>query len=164
MSEQLPEIPTCGRPTKSGQPCKARISRFEVACKAHATQHDHELAQTYQRGYREGFDRGREIQSGGAKLQVEHLERRVRELEQLLDDATRIYEIGGDQVVEVGKYAYRWRGEPSLKVGERVLLPENWVSRLKDGPGTALGVVTKLGTTYLGEMSLIVGRAPAATA
>ncbi|MER6576168.1 hypothetical protein [Nonomuraea sp. NPDC001023] len=38
------------------------------------------------------------------------------------------YEINGDQVVEVGEYAYRWHGRPALKVGERVLLPENWVS------------------------------------
>ena len=45
------------------------------------------------------------------------------------------YEFEGDQVVGVGRYAYRSRGEPPLKVGERVLLPENWVSRVKDGPG-----------------------------
>jgi len=73
----------------------------------------------------------------------------------------RVYEIGGDQVVEVGKYAYRWRGNPPLEVGERVLLPENWLSRVKDGAGTYQGVVTRLGATYRGELSFIVGRAPA---
>jgi len=46
-------------------------------------------------------------------------------------------------------------------VGERVLLPENWLSRVKDGAGTYQGVVTRLGATYRGELSFIVGRAPA---
>jgi hypothetical protein len=41
-----------------------------------------------------------------------------------------------------------------------VLLPENWISRMKDGPGQYEDVVTQLGTTYRGELSFIVGRAP----
>ena len=31
---------------------------------------------------------------------------------------------------------------------------------MKDGPGQYEGVVTQLGTTYRGELSFIVGRAP----
>ena len=98
--------------------------------------------------------------ASSAKLQIELLERRVKELEQQLDDEARFYEIGGDQVVEVGRYSYRWRGPTPLQVGERVLLPENWLSRMKEGPGPQVGVVTALGSTYRGELSFIVGRAP----
>lgn len=74
---------------------------------------------------------------------------------------TIVYELDGDQVVSVGRYAYRWRGSPPLAVGERVLLPENWLSRKKDGPGNWIGVVTELGTTYTGTLAVVVDRAPA---
>jgi hypothetical protein len=56
------------------------------------------------------------------------------------------------------RYAYRWRGDSPLAVGERVLLPENWLSRFKDGPGPQQGVVTRLGATYRGELAFIVRR------
>ncbi|MER6512072.1 MULTISPECIES: hypothetical protein [unclassified Nonomuraea] len=94
-----------------------------------------------------------------ARQEIERLQRRVAELEQHLDDAQRYYEINGDQVVEVGKYAYRWRGQPPLTVGERVLLPENWVSQMTEGRGTFVGEVTRLGATYRGHLSTIVSRA-----
>ncbi|MET9553641.1 hypothetical protein [Streptomyces sp. NPDC006645] len=42
-----------------------------------------------------------------------------------------------------------------------MLLPEKNVSRLKNGPAPTVGVVNKLGTTYRGPPSDIVGRAPA---
>ena len=71
---------------------------------------------------------------------------------------TRVYEMDGDQVVSVGRYAYRWGGPP-LTVGDRVRLPENWLSRKKDGPGTWVGVITELGTTYTGPLAFIVDRA-----
>lgn len=35
------------------------------------------------------------------------------------------------------------------------------MSRLKNGPGPTVGVVNKLGSTYQGSLSDIVGRAPA---
>ena len=73
---------------------------------------------------------------------------------------TIVYEVGGDQVVSVGRYAYRWRGVPPLEVGERVLLPENWLSRKKDGPGDWVGVVSALGTAYTGTLAFVVDRAP----
>lgn len=70
----------------------------------------------------------------------------------------RIYEIDGDQVVDVGGYAYRWRGKTPLKAGDRVLLPENWLSKIKNGPGAIEGVVTALGTTYRGDLQTIIRR------
>ncbi|MEU8890417.1 hypothetical protein [Streptomyces sp. NPDC048442] len=85
----------------------------------------------------------------------------MTELEKQLDDAQRVYEVAGDQVVDVGGYAYRWCGSEPLKIGDRVLLPENYLSRLRNGPGPMLGVVRKLGTTYRGPLADIVRRAPA---
>jgi len=70
----------------------------------------------------------------------------------------RVYDMDGDQVVSVGKYAYRWRGRPPLRVGDRVLLPENWLSRKKDGPGHWEGVVTELGSSYSGRIAFVVDR------
>jgi len=72
---------------------------------------------------------------------------------------SRVYEMDGDQVVSVGRYAYRWRGGRPLAVGDRVLLPENWLSRKKDGPGHWVGVITELGTTYTGTLAHVVDRA-----
>lgn len=93
-----------------------------------------------------------------AESRVTWLENKVRELEGRVDEATRVYEIGGDRVVEVNGYAYRWRGTPRLEVGDRVLLPENWVSRMKSGPGQSVGTVTRLGSTYSGGHSHISRR------
>jgi hypothetical protein len=71
----------------------------------------------------------------------------------------RVFAVDGEQVVSVGRYAYRWRGSPPLAVGDRVLLPENWLSRKKDGPGHWVGVITELGTTYTGTLAHVVDRA-----
>lgn len=151
----------CGRPTRSGDPCHNQLSRFEIACKTHATDHDREVAEAYQRGFNEGREFGYDMAAGGEELKIEYLERRITQLEQELDDEQRYYEIDGDQVVTVGRYAYRWRGDTPLEVGDHVWLPENWLSRVKDGPGSRSGIVTALGTTYRGALSLIAGRAPA---
>ncbi|MFC5752595.1 hypothetical protein [Actinomadura rugatobispora] len=124
------------------------------------TDHERELAEAHRRGYREGYEEGRESTSGAADLKVEWLERRVKELEQKLDDATRVHEVDGGQAVEVDGYAYLWRGAEPLEVGDHVLLPENYVSRVKNGPGPTRGVVTRLGITYRGELATIIGRAP----
>ncbi|MGI5165676.1 hypothetical protein ACQEU3_15070 [Spirillospora sp. CA-253888] len=95
------------------------------------------------------------------RAELERLRKKVRELEERLADASRYYEVDGDQVVEVGRYGYRWSGAEELKVGDRVLLPENYISRIKNGPGPVEGVVTKLGSTYRdGPLSRIIRRLP----
>ncbi|MEU6711524.1 hypothetical protein ABZ897_08570 [Nonomuraea sp. NPDC046802] len=159
MSERTFEVRLCGRPTRSGSPCKQRVYGSDVACGIHITDHERALSEAYQRGWREGHSSGYDSGRSMTRQEIERLQRRVAELEQQLDDAQRYYEINGDQVVEVGKYAYRWRGQPALKVGERVLLPENWVSQMTEGRGTFVGEVTRLGATYRGHLSAIVGRA-----
>lgn len=116
------------------------------------------MEEAHQRGWHEGYKQGCESGTSSAKLKIEWLERQVKELEQRLDNATRIHEVDGDQIVEVGGYAYRWRGDEPLQVGDRVLLPENYVSRMKEGRGPFQGVVTGLGTTYRGNLSTIISR------
>ncbi|MEV8419410.1 hypothetical protein [Streptomyces niveus] len=119
------------------------------------------MAEAHRRGWSEGYRWGSESSAGLSKSRIERLEQRVNELEEQLDSAQRVYEVDGCQTVEVGGYGYCWRGDAPLEVGDRVLLPENYVSRLKNGPGPTVGVVNKLGTTYRGPLSDVVGRAPA---
>ncbi|MBT2442807.1 hypothetical protein J7E93_22390 [Streptomyces sp. ISL-36] len=132
-----------------------------MACGTHATEQDKAVAEAHRRGWNEGYKSGSESSASFSKSRIERLEQRVKELEEQLDSTRRVYEVNGCQVVEVGGYAYRWRGNDPLEVGDRVLLPENYVSRLRNGPGPTVGVVNKLGIVYRGSLSDIVGRAPA---
>jgi hypothetical protein len=75
-----------------------------------------------------------------------------------LDKTKRRHTVDGCQAVEVNGYGYLWRGAPALEVGDQVMLPENPVSRVKEGPGSWQGTVTALGTTYEGSMSMILRR------
>ena len=149
---------TCGRLTKSGRPCKVRVHGPDVACGIHATEQDRAVAEAYRRGYEEGRESGARYSKESSKIRIASLEKQVEELRQRLDKATRIYEVGGDQVVDTGRYAYRWSGETPLEVGDRVLLPENYVSRMKHGPGPVEAVVRALGTTYQGPLAFVLRR------
>jgi hypothetical protein len=159
MGTEPPAVRRCGRPTRSGGQCRAQIYGRDVACRQHTTEHEREVLDAYEQGWREGLRQGQQSGNELRSLATEHLERRIAALEQQLDEKQRVYEVAGDQAVEVGGYSYRWAGHPPLAVGDRVLLPENWLSGLKDGPGSQTGVVTRLGTTYRGQLSRIVGRA-----
>lgn len=106
--------------------------------------------------YRQGSESGK----SSAKWTIERLEEEVKKLRGEIDRVHRRHEILGDQVVEVNGYGYRWSGDSPLEVGDRVLLPPNYVSVLQHGPGAWPGVVTALGTLYTGTLSRIVGRAP----
>jgi hypothetical protein len=132
-----------------------------MACKLHATEHDRVLAAAREEGWREGLALGKKLGAGAAREERDELERlraKVKDLEQRLEDASRYYEFDGDQVVEVDGYGYRWDGSDQLKVGDCVLLPENYVSALKHGRGPFEGVVTSLGSTYRGNLSRIIRR------
>jgi hypothetical protein len=63
------------------------------------------------------------------------------------------------QVVEVDGFAYVWHGSLPLILGEAVLLPETWISRIRRGPGVFRGTVTRLGSDYAGKLSEVVDRA-----
>ncbi|WP_157467795.1 hypothetical protein [Frankia sp. QA3] len=99
--DQLVEVRLCGRPTRSGKPCRMRLYGPEIACRTHLTEHERDVAEAYQRGmgdgHRCGWENGQEL----GKQQVERLQRRIRELEGLLGRGTLRHETGGEQVVEV---------------------------------------------------------------
>jgi hypothetical protein len=59
------------------------------------------------------------------------------------------------KVVIDGRYTYAWHGEP-VAVGDTVLLPENYVTRMKLGPGPFAGTVTALESTYEGPLSPVL--------
>jgi hypothetical protein len=90
------------------------------------------LSSAYRRVHDEGFEPAREISSD--KARVVWLEVSVLERERKLDDAERYYEFNGAQVVEVDGYAYRWQGDTPPAVGDKALLPQNWLSEFKNGP------------------------------
>ncbi|QLE70220.1 hypothetical protein FGW37_33135 [Streptomyces rectiverticillatus] len=162
MFEEVHHRP-CGRPTKSGAPCRAQFSGPGFACKLHTTDHERTLVEAYRQGLETGRAQEREWRQRTEAAQVEHLERQIRALREELDARNRRFEVDSDQAVTVDGYGYRWRGPGRLEVGDRVLLPENYVSALRHGPGPFPGTVTELGTTYTGNLSTIISRAPAAS-
>ncbi|MEU9349008.1 hypothetical protein AB0D74_48210 [Streptomyces sp. NPDC048278] len=116
--------------------------------------------EAYQQGLETGRTQEREWRQRSEAAQVEHLERQIRTLREELDTKNRRFEVDGDQAITVDGYGYRWSGPGTLEVGDRVLLPENYVSAVRHGPGSFLGTVTELGTTYIGTLSTIISRAP----
>ncbi len=118
MLEEVAQRP-CGRPTKSGTPCRAQHSGPGFACKIHTTEREKEIVEAYQRGLTIGRTEGSDWEKKSAKLSVEHLERRVQDLEAKLDAATRRYQDNGHQAVTVDGYGYRWEGHGQLAVGDR---------------------------------------------
>jgi hypothetical protein len=155
-----PEPSQCGRPTKSGAPCKnPRYSHF-AACRTHSTAHETELAEARTAAYWDGFRAGRKSAADVAGSHVEGLQRQIDRLRQQIDAENRRLVIGSDQIVEVNGSAYYWSGdEPPLAVGDRVLLPANWFSEIKYGTGPFEGTVTALGSTYSGHLSAVIRRA-----
>ncbi|WP_250734944.1 hypothetical protein [Streptomyces sp. G2] len=151
----------CGRPTKSGNPCRAQFSGRGFACKLHTTDHEKTLIEAFEHGRRTGREEERTWQQRSANTRIEQLERQVRTLEEKLDSRDRRYEVDGHQAVTVDGYAYVWTGQGRLEVGDTVLLPENYVSALRRGPGPFPETVTQLGTTYSGTHSRIIAKAPA---
>lgn len=151
----------CGRPTRSGRPCRQRVSnpRFETACGTHATDQEAELAVARRTAYYDGHKEGLESARESARSRIEELESRIRRLESENKPPLRTTDPLGRQVVQVGRHAYAWAGDEPLGVGDQVWLPENYVSRMKHGPGAYRDEVTALGTDYAGPLSQIIGRA-----
>ncbi|MFD6748139.1 hypothetical protein ACWHA6_36925 [Streptomyces anthocyanicus] len=160
MFEETRQRP-CGRPTKSGNPCRAQFSGPGFACKLHTTDHEKALLDAYQQGQRDGREQAKRWEQQASAARIAELERQIRALKDERDSKTRRFEVDGHQAVTVGGYGYQWKGPGRLEIGDRVLLPENYVSALRHGPGPFPGTVTELGTTYPGALSTIVSRAPA---
>jgi hypothetical protein len=157
----VPPRPLCGRPTRSGRPCRQRISnpRFEVACRTHATDAENDLADARRTAYHDGYRDGQESARDFARFRIEQLQARIEQLESENKPPLRTTDALGRQIVQVGRHAYTWDGPDPLAVGDQVWLPENYVSRMKQGPGRYRGEVTALGTDYTGHLNLILDRA-----
>ncbi|MGX1675201.1 hypothetical protein [Streptomyces sp. NPDC055400] len=84
----------CGRPTRAGNPCRIQVSGSDVACGTHATEKDKAIAEAHRRGWNEGYKSGSESAASFSASRIERSERRVKELEEQLDDAQRVYEVG----------------------------------------------------------------------
>lgn len=52
-------------------------------------------------------------------------------------------------------FSYEWHGQEPLKVGDRVLLPANWVR-----PDPFVGTVVEIGTEYTGELASVLEKLP----
>lgn len=142
----------CGRPTKSKTACKQRADGYLPACKLHSTPDELALNEVLVTVERAGYKNGRDSAKGASELELKHLKDKVKKLEQQEDDRDRIFSVGGDQLVEVEGYAYRWSGPKPLVVGDRVRLPANYIS-----PRGWSGLVTKLGSRWKGEHARILG-------
>lgn len=154
----------CSRMTKTTQKqCRMRVHGYYVACETHRTEDEKEFVD---------FITGlvREAREDGIKIGYEQAERdrerakekkKAEKARQEFDRLHRLFNEGNAQLVEVNGYGYRWSGSPALEVGDKVLLPENYVSRLQHGPGPFPGKVTALGSTYKGHHSTIVSRCAA---
>jgi len=150
---------TCGRPAKSGHRCKQRLQMGMRACKTHETPED----AAYREGFQDGERNSREFwfkhSEGMRETWIAEGKRQAHlELERAQKDANLRLTDNGRQVVEVDGYAYTWSGAEPLEVGDRVLLPGNWLSSLKSGPGPFSGTVSQIGTSYTGTLSQIIRR------
>jgi hypothetical protein len=147
------EARRCGRPTKSGKPCRAILSdRRERACGKHATSEDQAYAQGWTDGAafgRKGWQDAKDAAKSELRMEIEW---QIRQ-EKAVEEERRNFrtEVGGKQIVpvDIGEsrpFAYIWGGEP-LTVGDRVLLPANW---FRTSPFE--GEVVKVGSSYHGAM------------
>jgi len=59
-------------------------------------------------------------------------------------------------VKEGNGLSYEYDGSEPLAVGDTVLCPENWVSRMKHGPGPFPTTVLSLESAYTGPCSRII--------
>jgi hypothetical protein len=143
----------CGRPTKtSGAPCRNAINWPGRTCPLHETAEDV--------AYREGWEAGRKWQADSTVRWNEHdRERWIKEGRRLeaAERDFRTHTASRHQIVTCdGGYAYTWAGPDPLAVGDRVMLPANYVNR-----APFEGTVTGIGSSYRGVLSAVLRKLPA---
>lgn len=152
---------TCGRPTRSGTPCRIRISGSDVACCTHATEQEQAVAESRRKGCNEGYGAGRESGASSSKSHTAYLEKRVEELEGAA--GRRTARVRGRRLP--GRASRQVHLSLAWKRSAHSRRPRAVAGKLAEqgqgGPGHTVGVVTRLDTTYRGSLTDIVGRAPA---
>lgn len=153
---------TCGRLTKSGKPCRQQVSPPDPACKMHITELEAAYRDGYRSGYNDGHSRGFDSGEELAKLNMKH------EVRQQVEEGLRarpcihfkLRDSRGRQLVQVElgtvAYTYAWDGDGELQIGDLVTVPGAWFLP-HSGPQEA--TVCGLGSDYVGDISLVLGRA-----
>jgi hypothetical protein len=113
------------------------------------------LAEAYDERWQQGFDDGFESGRKSVRLQAEY-ERRRQALEE--EERARFRERDGRGqlvMVERGKaLTYRWTGDGDLRVGDRVLVPGNWLH-----PNAEVCTVVAIGSSFNGDIQEVIRRA-----
>lgn len=131
----------CDRPTRNGTPCRNTLGPWEMACRTHRDEADTAVGEMLRDAWNEGFTAGR----ASAPVRTVEVHR----------PPVRTHTSDGHQIVTVnGHYGYTWHDrEHPLAIGDRVLIPGNWLFR---EPSEA--VVNALGTTHDGHLDAILRR------
>ena len=143
----------CGRPTRSGDPCRNEVGPYEVGCKVHTTSDEREWARiawaAFWRGHEEGRESERDDVMRSAEFEARQAARRAEEAAMWRERDAR-----GRQLVQVaGSYTYVWTGTHDLQVGDVVTVPGCWIPGMEaphDEP------VIALGSTYRGDIKAII--------
>jgi hypothetical protein len=130
----------CGQPKTNGEPCRMRADLGSPDCRIHGPAPVDTLRLRMWDMHRRGIAAGRELLAREQAQAAREAERAAR---------WRLTE-RGLQVVQFGRYAYVWDGPP-LKLGDRCLLPGNW---LVADPMEA--EVTGFGTDYDGTLAQVL--------
>jgi hypothetical protein len=121
----------------------------------HTNETDSALAEDREKRWLKGFDAGFESGRASVRLHTEN-ERRRRQLED--EERARFRDRDGHGqlvVVDRGKaLTYRWTGDGDLRVGDRVLVPGNWLH-----PKAEICTVTAIGSSFTGDLQDIIQRA-----
>jgi hypothetical protein len=139
----------CGRPKADGEPCRnVLLHPALISCRVHRAEGDDAIEAGRQELWKDTWDKAYELGKQSARRDMELVEM-VQRLEAERAACFRLHEDGA-QVVQVGRYAYKWRGEP-LSVGDEVLVPGNWLVREPQWL-----TVTGFGSDYDGALSFIL--------
>ena len=147
LTEEEWEARRCGRPTKSGKPCKT-FSGGEFPCRIHMTELDIHYRAVVSRTHTEAFEAGMEA---GREAYIREVEKAVRDAEEAR--TFRLQTLDGKQIVEVGGYAFAWDAKKHgrmLAVGDPVHLSGGY-------SGQWDGVVSRMGSSYAGSLTEIRG-------
>lgn len=145
--DQVPTVQECGRPTLKGKPCTRNAEMFVPGCGVHASEDEIKFGRQVLRAWQGGY-------RVGSRQKTEHLFERItslsNEIKILKTSSDLRVDDGGDQIVEVDGFAFRWSGSPRLALGEMILLAACRHSRRLGYANDWPGKVTALGTRYTG--------------
>lgn len=140
---------SCIGKTKKGNRCKnSRTSLYSLTCKVHRTKETELLESLCSRIDKESSDRTTKTMQSYKDSELRNLRDKVTHLELRLKDTKRLRTHTGKQIFQCGNHAYVWAGEGELEVGDKVMVPPNWLFNY-----STEREVTELGTFYEGLLT-----------